>query len=256
MSTDIEKVVGAFAAHPGVGTVDHTVWDNLLKAHVRQDANGLDRVDYVAIAGASSTALASYLDRLCAVDVGRLTWAEQFAFWCNLYNGLTVKVVADHYPVRSIKDIALGGSIAASLTGGPWKAKLANVGDMTLSLDDIEHTILRGVFKDPRLHYAINCASVGCPNIGTEALIGSRLDEQLDRAARAFINGPRGARIESGKLVLSGIFKWYRRDFGGDERAVLAHIARFASPAVAERMSGKTVHDYPYDWRLNDIDSL
>lgn len=233
-------------------TVDHGVWHRLLAAHVEPGRDGLNRVDYSGLKS-NSKHLSDYIAQLERTDVTALTRDDQFAYWVNLYNALTVRVVVDHYPVASIRDIALGGSLAAAVIGGPWKAKLAKVCGLDLALDDIEHTILRGEFKDPRLHYAINCASVGCPNLRIEPFTGGDLEITLEAAARDFINSPRGMAIENGQIVLSGIFKWYRRDFGGDERAVLAHIARYADkPRRAAIERRLPVTRYDYDWRLND----
>jgi len=255
MSEELQRHFTPALEGLGGGTIDNSGWQHLLERYVRPSADGLNHVDYRGFQ-ADAKALADYVQLLGGTDIATLGRAEQFAFWCNLYNALTVKVVAEHYPVASIRAISLGGSLVASVTGGPWKAKLAVVGGIALSLDDLEHTILRGTFKDPRLHYAINCGSIGCPNLRTRPFTGTTLDHDLDEAACNFVNSRRGVAIESERLVLSGIFKWYRRDFGGSERHVLAHIAQFAD---AERRAaiarGLKVDRYEYDWRLNGMDA-
>jgi hypothetical protein len=232
--------------------VDHSEWHRLLAIYVKPGQNGLNRVDYAGLKLVSAR-LTVYITHLERTDVTALARDEQFAFWANLYNALTVRVIADHYPITSIRDIALGGALTAVLTGGPWKAKLAKVCGLDLSLDDIEHTILRGQFQDPRLHYAINCGSVGCPNLRIQPFTGSGLEVMLDAAASDFINSPRGMAIENSRIILSGIFKWYRRDFGGNERAVLLHIIRYADAPRREAIERRLpVGGYDYDWRLND----
>ncbi len=255
MSVEIES---RFVVSPVGGSgpaVDHGAWQQMLAAHVKVAADGLNRVDYTGLKASDVGLLAGYIQMLEQTEVAALDRAEQFAFWTNLYNALTVNVVMHHFPVASIREIALGGTIGAALMGGPWKAKLTTVGDLALSLDDIEHTILRGLFKDPRLHYVINCGSVGCPNLRTAPLTGASLEADLDAAARDFINSSRGVAIENGKLVLSGIFKWYRRDFGGTERNMLSHIAQFADASRRRAIEqGLAVDRYDYDWRLNDVD--
>lgn len=250
-TTDIQRLFSTNS--PSETAVNHDVWARILAKRVRQDSSGLNRVDYGSIKHQDRESLGEYIGQLCNFDVLNLDRREQFAFWINLYNAVTVKAVVDHYPVSSIRDIKLGGSLSSSVFGGPWKAKLVNVCGSALSLDEIENTILRGIFKDARLHYAINCGSIGCPNLRGTPFTSTTLDRDLDEAAREFINSPRGVAIENGRLILSGIFKWYRRDFGGSEQSVLAHIRGYSEPSLRSAIdaNGK-VDRYDYNWRLND----
>src|SRR3990172_522751 len=235
-------------------TVDHSAWDRLLKAYVKADPSGLNRVDYAAFKAGGHGELKAYVRHLEKVDPRGLDKAEQFAFLANLYNAKTIDIVLDKYPVKSIKDISLGGGLVATFTGGPWKAKVLTLQGVELSLDDIEHTILRPIFKDPRVHYAVNCASTGCPNLGTEAFTGAKLNEQLDAAARAYVNHPRGVDVRSDGLVASSIYSWFADDFGGTEEAVLSHLKKYAEPELRARLAGSaSITDYAYDWSLNDI---
>lgn len=244
----------AKAAEGPAQTVDHTAWDRLLKTYVHPGPDGLNRVDYAAFKSGGHAALKDYIRRLEAVDPGTLDRSEQFALLANLYNAKTVDIVLDHYPVKSIKDISLGGGLLGVFTGGPWKAKVLEMKGIALSLDDIEHGILRPIFKDARVHYAVNCASVGCPNLGTEAFTGAKLDAQLDAAARAYVNSPRGADPRPDGLVVSSIYNWYEPDFGGNEKGVIAHLKTYADPDLAQKLQGTTsIADYAYDWSLNDI---
>ena len=242
---------------PPVGskdTVDHNAWDGLLKRYVQPGSDGLNRVDYSAFKIAGQSELKSFIKRLENADPRTLDRTEQFALLANLYNAETIDVVLDHYPVKSIKDISLGGGLVAAITGGPWKAPVLKIAGVDASLDDIEHGVLRPVFKDPRVHYAINCASVGCPNLGTEAFTSAKLDQQLDAAARAYINQSRGVEIVDDGLVVSSIYSWFQIDFGGNEQGVLQHIARFAAPPLAAKLKSVSgIDDYAYDWSLNDI---
>lgn len=245
-----------FTAHvpASPGKVDHGAWETLLKAYVRPAENGLNRLDYRRFKAESHKALKAYVAALEAVAVSKLDRPEQFAFWANLYNARTIDIVLDHYPVRSIRDINLGGGLFAAVTGGPWKAKVVKVEGQALSLDEIEHTILRGVFRDHRVHFAVNCASVGCPNLAGSALTGATLDAQLDQAGRAFVNSPRGLKLLDGRLQVSNIFTWFKDDFGGSDEKVLAHIRRYATPDLQKRLTGVTrIDDAFYDWRLNDV---
>ena len=235
-------------------TVDHAAWSGLLKTYVAPSADGINRVHYADFKRDGHKALKAYLVSLEAVEVASLDRNEQFAFWANLYNAKTIDVVLDAYPVKSIKDIKLGGGLVAAFTGGPWKAKILKVAGKDLSLDDIEHGILRPVFKDPRVHYAVNCASIGCPNLMTEALTGATLETKLEAGARAYVNHPRGISVRDGSVAASSIYDWFAADFGGNAAGILAHAKKFADPALKRELESMTaVASYGYDWSLNDV---
>lgn len=234
--------------------VNHSAWDRLLKSYVIPGPDGLNRVDYSAFKSTGHGDLKLYIREVQKVDPRTLNRAEQFALLANLYNAKTIDIVLDHYPVRSIKDISLGGGLFAAVTGGPWKAKVVKVNRVDLSLDDIEHGILRPVFKDPRVHYAVNCASIGCPNLQTEAFTGAALEAQLDAAARAYVNHPRGISVRSGSLNTSSIYSWFKADFGGSDAGVIAHARKYANPDLSAKLKGMTSIDgHAYDWSLNDV---
>jgi hypothetical protein len=210
----------------------------------------VSRVDYAGWKTAASDlkALDDYLRALQSAQPRALRRDEQFVFWINLYNAETLRTVLAAYPVRSMLFIRPG-----LFSIGPWKRKTLSVDGVRLSLDDIENRILRPGFGDPRLHYALNCASAGCPSLKPRAWRAMNLDEELDQAARAMVNQPRGVAVRDGRLVVSRIFKWYRKDFGANQAEVLAHIARYADPPLASelRRRGK-IGGYGYDWGLND----
>lgn len=244
-----------FGIHDAGSTtaVDHGAWTELLATHVKVSPDGVNRVDYAALKASGRDKLSAYLKALEAVDVAKLNRAEQFAYWANLYNAKTVDIILDHYPVSSIKKINLGGSLLSSFSGGPWDAQVVTVKGQKLSLNDIEHKIMRPVFEDPRIHYAVNCASIGCPNLGTEAFTAGKLEAQLDAAARAYVNHPRGVAVSGSGVRASTIYKWYVEDFGDDAAGVLAHLRAFAEPALAEKLAAaETINGYDYDWSIND----
>lgn len=254
MSADIET---AFTPpSPGFATTapcDHGAWTSLLRAHLRDAGAPPTRLAYGAFSADDRASLRAYLDAMQQRGVTGLDRAGQFAFWINLYNAQTVAVVLDHYPVASIRDIALGGGVRAAILGGPWQKKLLRVAGLRLSLDDIEHGILRRLFRDPRLHYAINCASMGCPSLRAAAFTADNLEDQLQSAAREFINAQHGVAFEGQRLVLSSIFEWYRKDFGGTDQSLLGHLASHAEASLRARLlSASRIDAYRYDWRLND----
>lgn len=243
----------------GSARVDHSDWDRLLKAYVKPSAHGVNLVDYKAFKSSGRAALQAYIARLEVTSVGDLDRPEQLAFWVNLYNAKTVDIILAHYPVASIREISLDDSLLGYLkksvgAGGPWKVPVVRVNHQRLSLDNIEHNILRPIFKDPRVHYAINCASMGCPNLQAYAFSGDAINAQLDTAARAFINDPRGFAVHEGRIAASSIYSWFQEDFGGSEAGVLAHARQFANPALKAKLRGRTkIEAFAYDWRLNDV---
>ena len=225
-------------------------WARFLAKYVELAPDGINRVAYHKVTETDRGKLESYLAALGKRSVPALARDEQLAYWINLYNALTVKVILDHYPVASIRDIDISPGLFAD---GPWGAKLASVGGLELSLNDIEHRILRPIWKDPRVHYAINCASIGCPNLQTFVFEGDKIDEMLDETAVEYINHPRGARVEEGALIASSIFVWFADDFGGDA-GVLRHLRSYADPALKEAIAGITaIDDDEYDWSLNGV---
>ena len=231
-------------------TVDHSVWERILSEYVVVSGDRINRFAYGRVSAADKKALKSYLTALQSVKVAALKADEQRAYWINFYNALTIDVVLDHYPVKTIKDISLGGGFFAS---GPWKKPLATVEGKALSLDNIEHDILRKVWRDPRVHYAVNCASMSCPNLMAKAFTAANLEQMLTQGARDYINHPRGVRVDNGKVYLSQIFDWYRKDFGASEADVLTHVAGYAAPGLKAQLQGITrVADYNYDWSLNE----
>lgn len=236
-------------ARAGALTFDHGAFDSLLARRTVLQA-GIVLVDYRGwkASAADRAALKAYIAHLTGSDPTRLTRAEQFAFWANLYNAVTIETVLMAWPIKSIRDIH-----PTPLSVGPWKTKAATVGGLSLSLDDIENGILRAGWRDPRVHYAINCASYSCPNIPRIAWRGQGLSERLDAAARAYVNHSRGARLEGEKLVVSSIYRWFAGDFGGDDKHVLAHLASYAAPALKSRLQKtERIGGDAYDWTLNE----
>lgn len=230
--------------------IDHGAWDRLLGAHLRMGADGIARFAYGEVGAAGRRALKDYIAGLAAARIGALARAEQFALWVNLYNALTVDVVLDHFPVRSIRDIDISPGLFAD---GPWGRKLAAVDGEKVSLDDVEHRILRPIWRDPRIHYAVNCASLGCPDLQPRAFTAANAEALLEAGAAAYVNHPRGARFDDGRLVVSSIYRWFSEDFGGSDASTIAHLRRYARPALAERLAeARRIADHDYDWRLND----
>jgi len=232
-------------------TIDHSEWNTFLANNIAPHADGVNRIAYAKVSEADKKRLKAYLSALSAVPISEFSRGEQFAYWINLYNALTMDLVLDRYPVKSIRDISISPGF---FTIGPWGKKLVRVEGQELSLDDIEHRILRPIWKDPRIHYAVNCAALGCPSLMPVAFTRSNTEELLDRGARDYINSKHGARFDSDRrLIASSLYDWYQDDFGGDEASVIAHLRSYARPALVAKLEGITeVYDFEYDWTLND----
>ena len=158
-------------------------------------------------------------------------------------------MVLKNYPVDSIRDIRSG-----FFSAGPWGLELTRVEGQALTLDDIEHRILRPIWRDPRIHYAVNCASLGCPNLQAQAFSASNSDALLDKGAREYINHPRGAQVVGGELVVSSIYEWFKSDFGGNDNGVIGHLKSYANSTLADSLDKiNEIEDDRYDWRLNDV---
>jgi hypothetical protein len=231
--------------------IDHSAWGAFLAAYlVTDNPSGVYLVRYGEVTQESRARLQGYLEMLEKTIVSDLNRDEQAAFWINLYNALTVEVVLEHYPVESIRDIDIS---PGWFSDGPWGAKLVTIEGQKISLDDIEHRILRPIWKDPRLHYVVNCASIGCPNLQPEPFTAENLELLYERGARQYVNHPRGAEIRAGDLILSSIYDWFQQDFDGSEQAVLAHLQKYGEPALRKRIATFNGSiSYRYDWTLND----
>ncbi|WP_247738892.1 DUF547 domain-containing protein [Shimia sp. R9_2] len=230
--------------------VDHAAWDGFLGTYVRQDVRGINRVAYGEVTDADRRKLQGYLADLEQTEVEALTREQQLAFWINLYNAETVEVILQNYPVTSIRDITDG-----ALSFGPWDRPVTTVDGQELTLNDIEHRIIRPIFNEPRIHYALNCAAVGCPNLMNRAWRAATLERDLEAAERAYVNDDRGVHVDpNGALTLSKIYIWFQEDFGANEREVLDRLQKVADPERAAAISArKGVRRYAYDWSLNEV---
>lgn len=231
--------------------IDHGEWSRLLGAYARQGEDGIVRVDYGRFTPNDRQALQRYIGRLASTAVSTLDRDEQLAFWINLYNAVTIDLILENYPVSSILKINISPGLFSI---GPWDKKLVTVEGEELSLNDIEHRILRPIWRDPRIHYAVNCASLGCPNLALEAYTGENVERLLEANAVAHVNHPRGVRVENGELVVSSIYRWFVADFGGGNAGVLKHLRRYARGDLAEKIARiNFIGDDEYDWSINDL---
>lgn len=233
---------GQTAANTLEPPISHEIWDGLLKKHVQQDGF----VDYKGFVN-DRAQLDKYLSLLSSTHPDD-SWsrAEQMAYWINAYNAFTVKLIVDHYPVASIKDIKRGIPFVNTV----WDIKFIEIQGQKYDLNNIEHGILRKEFKDARIHAAVNCASYSCPRLRGEAFTAAKLEAQLDDAMRIFVNDPLRNQITAEKGELSAIFNWFSGDFKDDAGSVRAFVNQYAKEKL--KPDAKITH-LDYDWSLNDM---
>jgi Protein of unknown function, DUF547 len=254
---DIGSVLSRGIAE-GRGTFDHSLWDELVFRHQKREGR---RFDYVGLKR-DQERFRTYLDSLARADLASLSGVEIEALFINAYNALTIRTVLDRvsedgtFQIESIRDI-----------DDVFGRKVHVVGGYHLSLDDIEHGILRPTFRDPRIHFAVNCASMSCPPLPVHAFRGDAIDEELEAAATSALGNPDYATVDSGELLLTKILDWYGSDFvnpdyRGSENTVAAFVRKYANEDVrrfiaeheASGDGNVPVRFRDYDWRLNRTD--
>lgn len=221
----------------------HTLWSELLAKHV----TGNGHVNYKGFVQ-DSVSLNSYLSLLTASPPDKLTWSkeEQLAYWINAYNAFTVKLIVDHYPVKSIRD--LNPTLYVPLVNTVWHIKFFKIAGVDFNLDEIEHSILRKEFEEPRIHFAIVCASYSCPPLRNESFQAGKIHEQLDDQARVFINDPKRNTITEHDLSLSQIFNWFSGDFTKGSN-LIEFLNQYSNIKINEQAS---IEFRDYDWSLNE----
>jgi len=223
--------------------IEHSLWDTLVKKHVTE--KGV--VDYSGFQK-DSTSLNKYLSQLASAHPNDKNWSrdEQLAYWINAYNAFTVKLMVDHHPVKSIKDIKNGIPFVNTV----WDIKFIDIEDANYDLNNIEHGIIRANFNEPRIHFACNCASISCPRLRNEAFVAERLDEQLTDQTKYFLSNSIKNEITNSKAVkLSPLFNWY----GGDFKKSAGTVVDFINKYSEIKLDRETDIDWlDYNWQAND----
>ena len=221
----------------------HQLWNELLKSNVKPDG----QVDYKGFIR-EKPKLEKYLKLLSENAPDRKTWSknEQLAYWINVYNAFTVKLIVDFYPTKSIRD--LGPRIKIPLIKDVWHYKFFKIAGVEMSLDEVEHSILRKEFEEPRIHFAINCASVSCPPLLNEAFVVANLENQLTRVTSTFINDPTRNKISSQSAQLSSIFSWFKGDFT-KKGTLIEFLNRYSKVKISPNAR---ISFLDYNWNLNE----
>ena len=220
-------------------TMEHDRWTELLEKYVTAHGN----VNYQGFLD-DRMEFQKYLDEL-SEHIPGINWtdAEKIAYWINAYNAFTVKLIIDYYPLKSIKDIADG----LPMINSSWDIKFFKIGNVDFDLNTIEHQILRKKFDEPRIHFAINCASFSCPKLRNEAFTASDLEQQLEEQTRDFINNPNKNIINNNETKLSSIFDWFESDFTRK-----SDIASFIKRYKPSFNAGNKIGFLEYNWALNE----
>lgn len=229
--------------------VDHSVWQGFLNKYVKYSSTSeMYMVEYGRVKKADKDSLGKYLNTMAVIDPKTLHKQEQLAYWINLYNALTVDLILKYYPVKSITKLGKGW-----FRIGPWRDNLISINGKYISLHDIEHRILRPIWDNPKVHYALNCASIGCPDLSPQVYTSLGIDHQLKLAGDRFINQKKGVNFVAGRMVLSRIFEWYEEDFGG-EQGVQKELLEHARSDLRKKLDAyKGRVNYSYDWQLNEF---
>jgi len=223
--------------------ISHEIWDALVQQHVNADDGLVDYKGFIQ----DSTRLNEYLELLSNHHPNDKHWNrdERLAYWINAYNAFTVKLIVDHYPVESIKDIKNGIPFVNTV----WDIKFIEIEGEEYDLNNIEHGIIRPRFEEPRIHFAVNCASISCPKLRNRAYTADKLDAQLTQQARDFLSDESKNQLSSNQVKLSKIFTWYGGDFKKDGQTIIDYINQYASTEVNK---GAEIEYMDYNWALNE----
>ncbi len=238
LSAALSLVFCSFVTNPGSGNTNiHASFDLLLKKHV--SASG--KVNYSGLK-LDKTKLNNYIETL-QNNLPTSNWrrSKTLAFWINTYNAFTLQLMISHWPVKSIKEIKKEGK-------GPWDIRFIKIGGKTYSLNDIEHNIIRAKFNEPRIHFAVNCASKGCPVLLNRAYTASNLESLLHAQTKKFINDPSKNKLSTGAIQISKLFDWYKSDFTkkGD---LIDFINQYTSLKISKTAK---ISYMPYSWAVNN----
>ncbi len=235
-----------------ISAQDNQLYTNILKIYVK---DGL--VDYKNLVGDKQ--LDKYLKQLSETNPDNFSRNEKLAFWINVYNVFTIQIVRDNYPIESINELSTGGRIIGHLLGKTvWDKVFITINNKNYSLNDIEHKILRKM-NEPRIHFAIVCASISCPELLNEAYEADKIDAQLESQAKIFLNDESRNQfaIENRKASISEIFNWFGEDFGKSDDDILIYVSKFLSISlqtdINQNIKQWEVSFKDYNWNLNEI---
>jgi len=231
--------------------ISHDAWQEILTAYVDdQHPSGINRFNYSAVTAGDALKLKNYLDYLQKMEPRQLNSEEAKAYWINMFNAILVDKVIDAYRSGSTRavDRLLNGGLRSS---AGWGRDVAEVAMQSISLNDIEHGILRPIWNDPRIHFAITACTLGGANIQKTAFNGENNEELLEKARAEFFQHPRSVRVDGNRIVLNSVFDWYRSDFAPNRQALLTYIRQNVDQSKRQTLQGLTRTSFDYNWNLN-----
>ncbi len=227
--------------------VDHSAFAEILNTYVSiNEGDGTPRFDYKAVSEADIAKLGEYLNYLQLLEPRQLTDPEAKAYWINLYNAATLNMVIEAVQDRNISKVQARG-----LPARRWRRNIVTIAQQELSLNDILNGVIRPIYKDPRVHYALFFCTLGGPDMPTEVFGGDNNDELLDRLQANYLSQGRAVRFENDELVLSEIFQSYDTDFAPDLPGLITYLKEHVPAATAERLDSDSDVRFEYDWTLN-----
>ncbi|MGL5253779.1 MAG: DUF547 domain-containing protein [Brevinema sp.] len=227
-------------------TISHVEFSEFLRRNIGIK-NGIAYVSYDAVTTEDKALLNNYIKKLTSTPITNYSKKEQLPYWINLYNAQTISLILENYPIGSIRQIP-----NRFIQTGPWDIKNITVVGQKISLNNIEHGIIRPIWKDYRIHFLVNCASIGCPNILSEALTAKNYEELANSATRNYVNHARGVRKDGSRVVLSSLFDWYGEDFGSNFKEIIQTLKKYSNSETSAILEQATVARYEYDWNLNE----
>lgn len=248
-SSDLDPRWAEFADEKNI-ELDNQDWQLFLDKYLIFDDKDQSYMAYGKVSAQDKLVLDSYIDYLANLAPKTLTKKQQLPYWINLYNAKTISLILDSYPIESIRKI--GNSWFKS---GPWDDKVLSISNREVSLNDIEHRILRPIYQQASIHYALNCASYSCPNLNASAYTLENAQILVAENARQYVNHDRGVSFnDEGELVLSSIYKWYKEDFGRTYIDLITHLIGFADKDLGDKLRAyEGSVNYQYDWDLNEL---
>ncbi|MED7820349.1 MULTISPECIES: DUF547 domain-containing protein [unclassified Francisella] len=230
--------------------IDFKPWQNFLDKYVVQKGDQTF-VNYAEVSEKDKENIAKMIDNYAKIDILKYNKNQQLAYWINMYNMLTIQVILQHYPVKSITDIDKGWFGNSKV----WDQRVVKINGKELTLNDIEHRIIRPIWHDPRVHSAVNCASISCPNLSKEAYQGNQINAQLNKSFTTWINSSKGFEIKDNNIYISKIFDWYGSDFR-DPTEMRQFVAKYLTNKTKKEAilnDNKTIYYQSYNWNLNQL---
>lgn len=229
--------------------ISHSNWQTFLNKKVITNAEGINLIDYANLTTFDKKLLRHYISEMSTIKIQNYNRAEQLAFWLNIYNATVVEFIMRYYPINSVEKINISPGLFSS---GPWDKKIIHINGIPLSLDDIKNRIVRPIWNDIRIHYAMNNGTIGAANLSKQAFNAKMIEEQLNHTAFEYINSYRGVQVIEGKLIVSKVFDWFSEDFGGTKQNIINHLEQYArEPLKSQLKHINTIDNYYYNWHLN-----